>query len=275
MFGTHDHSYLTRVPRLIDVILTTSQRPEHLKQSLPRLARAMELSPYKHRLFVTVDGLDQETNQLLAEYGDIIDVVMYTRSRVGLPFTWNVIRSINDAYTMRTEEAADYLCYIQDDCLINNPMEYFATMAEVASEASPGILGLVSGFHTEVHPGFAEGTCNSHNIIFSDTIDGKNFMGRLKTFKSIMPLTWWFADGMRRGNPGPVRGSHFDLWLWKESPNSLTVQKKINIIIPKLTSHIASAASESTWNNDTSDDNTKSRIEAGRVYLTRKSAESV
>lgn len=270
LFGNSQHRQFVRTARLVDVIMTTSQRPDHLRRSLPALIKAMELSPFRHRFFVAIDGLDEETSAMLNQFKSAIDVVLYTKSRAGLPFAWNSIRTLNENLTVRTEEAADYLCYIQDDCLINDPSEYFSAMVDMASAASPAFLGLVSGFHTDVHPGFATGRYLGYDVIFSDSIDGKNFMGRPSTFRRISPLTWWFSDGMRRGNPGPIRGSHFDLWLWKESPNSLAVQQRINVIIPKLTSHIASDPTESTWNNDTSDANTQARKEAGRIYITRK-----
>ncbi|MDH2328708.1 glycosyltransferase [Cereibacter sp. SYSU M97828] len=269
MFGSQQHRDLLPQAKSVDVIMTTSRRPDHLARSLPALVQAIERSPYKHRLFLAVDGLDEDTATIMREYKDALDVVLFTKDRSGLPFTWNSIRDLHDNYVSRHESPADYLCYIQDDCLILEPDRYFSTMVDTAERASPSILGLVSGFHTEVHPGFAVGTLDDRTIIYSDSIDGKNFMGRPRTFKSITPLTWWFSDGMRRGNPGPVRGSHFDLWLWKESPNSLSVQKRINIILPDLTTHIANDAHSSTWNNDTSDANVQSRINEGRVYATR------
>lgn len=258
-----------RPTKVVDVVLTTSKRPWCLEKSFPKLISAMEASPYHHRLTVAVDGLDSETLRILNLYGGCINEVLWNRERLGLPFAWNTARAIVDNRSVRSEKRADYICYIQDDCLISNAETYFRTMVEVADAADPAVLGFVSGYYTEVHPGFGEDQVNGVRIIYSDTIDGKNFMGRPRTMAAIGPLTWWFSDGMRRGNPGPKRGSHFDLWQWKESPNALMVQLRASIIIPGITSHIADDASSSTWNNDTSAARVKERVDSGKIYLTR------
>lgn len=272
MFADQSHRALTRPTAHIDVMMSTSRRPEHFARSLEALVRAMERSPFAHRLFVSVDGIDPDTRDILEAHRDRIDQVLETGERMGLPYMWNGLNAMVRSTIARSERRPDHVCYIQDDCLIADPDSYFATMAAAADETAPGTLGFVSGYHTEVHPGFAETTFRGQRLIFSDSVDGKNFMGRPRLLSSIGPLTWWFSDGMRRGNPGPVRGSHFDLWQWRESPNSLTKQRRVSLILPDLTRHTAMAEDESTWSNATTPEQVRQRIEEGRVYQSRQPA---
>ena len=269
MFSDEGQSTFKRSPKHVDVMLTTSRRPWCLRESLISLLQAMRLSPFDHRLFVAIDTLDPGTLAVINEFSFEIDQVLWTKDRHGLPYTWNSLKDLLRNTINRSEIKPDYVCYIQDDCLIKDPGLYFEKMVGIASEAMPGYLGFVSGFYTEVHPGFADFDWKGNRVIASDSIDGKNFMATPEVLESIGQLTWWFKDGMRRGNPGPVRGSHFDLWQWKEAPNSLTSQYRISLILPDLCTHIAMRASDSTWNNDTTDEATQKRLDASRIYVTR------
>ncbi|MCP4539902.1 MAG: glycosyltransferase [Chloroflexi bacterium] len=269
LFEDQAHKAYRKAPQLIDVLMTTSQRPWCLRESLGQMLEAIHKSPFEHRLLLSVDSMDPETLEILNEHKDRIDHVTWARERHGLPYHWNSLNDLRRNMAYRMERKPDYVCYIQDDCYIIDPETYFEKMVGIAHDAMPGYLGYVSGYYTEVHPGFADLDWNGNPVIASDTIDGKNFMATPEVLDSVGPLTWWFDDGSRRGNPGPVRGSHFDLWQWKESPNSLTKQSRISLVLPELCSHLADTAEGSTWNNDTSADAVKKRMTEGRVYKTR------
>ena len=270
MFSDSSWHPFRKEPDLVDVMMTTSKRPWCLRESFKMLLESIHSSPYRHRLMLAVDTLDQETLSVIAEHASEIDHVVWTNSQHGLPYLWNSMLDLVKNITSRTEERPDYVCYIQDDCLIRDPSTYFSTMVGIAHEAMPGYLGYVSGYFTEVHPGFADFDWNGERVVASDTVDGKNFMATPEVLASVGRLPWWFDDGSRRGNPGPHRGSHFDLWQWKESPNSLLNQNRISLVLPDLCDHIAQKSEESTWKNDTTDSNVKQRVAENRVYMTRE-----
>lgn len=253
-------------PQHIDVYMTTSKRPEHFKESLDRIVQAVDQSPYNHRIFISVDSMDDDTNKVIQVYRDSISEVLLTNDQMGLPYHWNMILDRSRATIARSELRPDYICYIQDDCLVINPATYFQEMVEASNIVSPDKLGFVSGYHSSVHAGLAEVYLNEKNYILSKSIDGKNFMARPKVLHSIGKLTWWFPDGSRRGNPGPVRGSHFDLWQWQESPNSTFQQGRLNIVVPDLCEHIAPSREDSTWDNDTTESAIRKRVMEGRIY---------
>lgn len=156
--------------------------------------------------------------------------------------------------------------------MINYPECYFEVMVDVHRKLlPPEDTGYVSGFYTPIHPGSDISELGNVSVLLSDSIDGKNIMGPPALFDSVGKLSWYFPDGERRGNPGPTRGSHFDLWQWKFSPNSTRSQDRVNLIIPGLCEGISCSEETSTWNNPgESKENLEKRIAIGRIYKTRK-----
>ena len=255
--------------KTVDVYMTTHLRADKLQESLESLMVACRNSPFEHRINILVDKLDQPILKIISKYLDDISIVS-TNNKLGLPFMINLVHDHVKLISERTERKSDFVCYIQDDCVIQNTKGYFIELiGALESIGAKEPVGYVSGFHCKIHPGFEKGLYNGNTIIKSDTIDGKNFLAKTSTFLSIGKLSWYFDDCDKRGNPGPVRGSHFDLWQWKESPNSLMKQGLYNIIFPGFCTHSAKTKYESCWNNDTSDANVEKRIELSNIYKTR------
>jgi len=256
-------------PKLIDVYLSTYQRPHLLQQSLAALLAACDQSPYEHRITVLADSLDGKTYSILGQYVGKIDIVS-TTTRRGLPFLFNMLHDHQHNQSMRTERHPDFINYIQDDCLVRDPSTFFSTLVNCYQHFdAQEPVGYVSGYYTPVHPGFEKTELDGLTVVRSDSIDGKHFFGTPRTLERVGKLTWYFDDGMARGNPGPTRGSHFDLWQWSESPASTSKQGLVNLLIPGLCAHLADKPEESTWSNDTTSQRVKERITEGRVYRTR------
>jgi hypothetical protein len=182
------------------------------------------------------------------------------------------MRDHSEALIARSEEAPRFICYLQDDCLITAPEQYFSTMVEVHDHVLPSDrLGYVSGFYTRLHPGFEVTTHNGVSVVKSDSVDGKNFMGTPDRFRSVGALPWYWPGGERRGNPGPRYASGFDMWQWKDSPTSMMAQRRINLIIPGLVESMAHSAHESTWDNAGDEpDEIEARLRDGRAFVTRE-----
>ena len=256
--------------RLIDVYMTTSRRPNFFEKTLAQLIEAKKATDHDIRLHVFVDRLDGETLGILAAHVDELGILS-TSYQQGLPFLYNMIVAHQEQSELRSERFADYLCYIQDDCLIKNPGVYFDFMVQAYEEALPiGEIGYVSGYYCTLHPGFELRDFNQKKVLLSDSIDGKNFFAPPSLIRKVGPLSWYSHKGVRRGNPGPGKvGSHFDLWQWKESPRALTKQNRVSVVIPGLCTHIAESKEDSTWGNDTTDERRDERRDEGRLYNTR------
>jgi hypothetical protein len=254
-------------PNLIDVYLTTHRRADLLSQTLPVLLQAIEHSPFQHRFTVLVDAMDQETLGVLKPHLTKINLVS-TGNQLGLPFMFNMIHDFSKNQIARTEIAPALICYLQDDCLINFPHQYFSVIYKTYFSVLPSNkTGFISGFYSPLHPGFEKAIFDGFTLIKSDTIDGKNLVTTPTVFQSIGPLSWRNMKNEKRGNPGPI-GSGFDLWQWRDAPNCTMKQKRINLIIPGLVETIG--MKNSTWGND--GDETEviaQRLASGKFYKTR------
>jgi len=261
----------------IDVFLTTSRRPHLFKQTLHNLIEATKYYKLGEiRTTVIVDNNDKETFKILADYLDKVNIIT-SHDVKGLPFSFNLLLAYEKIMAERTEKFCDYICYIQDDCLINYPEVFFETMVDVRENAMhEGDIGYVSAFYTPIHPGFEIREFKDYHILLSDSIDGKNIFGHRDLFHKVDRLSWYFSNGERRGNPGPVRGSHFDLWQWKESKNATSRQGLVNVIIPGLCSDIAEPTKDSTWGNlSDSNEVIKLRQKTGNIYKTRRTVSTL
>jgi len=256
----------------IDVFLTTSRRPHLFQQTIKNLVKASDHYQLGEiRLTVIVDNNDKETFKILADYIEQVNIITSNDVK-GLPFSFNLLLAYEKIMAERTEKFCDYICYIQDDCLINYPEVFFETMVDVRENAlHEGDIGYVSAFYTPIHPGFEIREYNDYHILLSDSLDGKNIFGHRNLFHKVDRLSWYFPNGERRGNPGPVRGSHFDLWQWKESKNATSRQGLVNVIIPGLCSNISEPEKDSTWGNlSDSNEVIKLRQKTGNIYKTRR-----
>ena len=255
--------------RLLDVYMTTSRRPQFFQQTLHQLLAACEATHHRTRLNVFVDQLEPETLDVVQPHLDKVSLLT-TSSQLGLPFLFNTLLSHQEKVEQRSEQRADYICYIQDDCFITNPAIYFEFLVRAYEEVLPADqVGYVSGYYCPIHPGFEALPFLGKQVVLSDSFDGKNFLSPPALLRRVGPLSWHFRDGLRRGNPGPTRGSHFDLWQWKESPQCLTKQQRVSLVVPDLCVHLAQEKSESTWGNETTRRFQQERMDEGRVYNTR------
>jgi len=256
-------------PRLVDVYMTTSRRPQFFERAFEALLAASAATPHRVRLNVFVDEMDDKTLRILTPHLSELGLLS-TSTRLGLPFLYNMILDHQQKVDARSEDFADYLCYLQDDCLITDPGTYFDRMVQCYEEVLPvHQVGYVSGFYCPIHPGFEVVEHRDMELLLSDSVDGKNFMATPSLLRCVGALSWHFKDGERRGNPGPGRGSHFVLWQWLVSPQALVNQGRVSIVVAGLCVLMAQSAADSTWGNETSEQVQLQRRAEGRVYNTR------
>ena len=259
MIGTKD---------LIDIYITTYQRPSLLDACLKSVFKAIDRSAFKHRVVVLSDDTDEPTLQVLRPYLSKIFLIS-NPLQMGLPFTFNLIHDFSNNLIGRTNKRPKLICYLQDDTVLEYPEVYFTKIMEVSKILPKEKMGFVSGYYTPIHPGFEKIRKDGITIVKSDTIDGKNIIGTPELFESVGKLSWKYW-GLKRGNPGKYIGSGFDLWQWRDSPTSTQKQGRTNLIIPGLVKHTGSG--KSTWGNESdTEEKTLERVEKGKIYVTSKS----
>jgi hypothetical protein len=159
-----------------------------------------------------------------------------------------------------------FTCYLQDDCIINNNFNYFDDMVELNYLALPyNDIGITSGFKNEIHPGFEKRRLNKKEITLSNTIDGKNIFTFTKKFLRMGKHKFYDSKLRKLGNPGPNRGSQFDIFIWKEDKY---FKNKINVILDNAISIIEESKKRkySTWSNSEGEEVIQKRLREGRIY---------
>lgn len=250
---------------IIDIFITSYNRFTFFKQCIESLDKAINKSKYQFRIHVFLDNLkDNNYYELIKKYK--YNYYIYN-NRLGLPYILYEIKSILKNYSERLTHKSKFFCYLQDDCLINDNINYFDDMIDITyNSVSKFNLNFLTGFSNAIHPGYEDfETINGKKCRLSRSIDGKNIFGFTNTIINIPLFSFFNTKFRRQGNPGPGIGSNFDLWLWRDNPVS---KNKINIIYKNAIS-IQKESQEvkfSTWKNSENDDEIKKRLQTNKIY---------
>lgn len=232
----------------VEIILTTTKRPNFLVQTLKSLQTNTNKDLYN--LTIINDGckLTNAVIQPFLNQENFIDDYIYSKENMGLAPSfskaWGVIKERLD-YTGDWKENP-FICYIQDDLefkknwltiCINN-YKYFK------SEFN---LGFVTGHNAPEHkiishfiPG-PEG-----EILFKPWIRATHMMAPFDYWDDMIPISHIDPEtNQERAKPNNGVGSGFDWWFLRNSENSVCKTGKVNLVIPGLVKHIGNK--NSTW----------------------------
>lgn len=230
------------------IFVTTKNRADLLSSCLKSIFAQIEKCPnINFKIFVISDDTDSETFEVLSHYHRQVTVLSFTETN-GLPMVYNLILDLILNYTHRHEVDVDYIGYFQDDVVIDESQNYFELASNsLESKIENKKLDFFTGFYTPLHPGYKTIELEGEKYLVSDSLDGKNFFCKAATLLRIGQLPNRLADGRKRGNPGPVNGSGFDIWLWRDSPFSSTKVGNVNLCKVGLVE--TTGAHTSTWAN--------------------------
>lgn len=251
----------------IEVYITTSNRFNFFKKSFESIYSAIKKSKHKISINVIIDGHGKDTNNYLNYLSNYQASIIYHDTSLGLPYTMKFIKfHLKNKYIRLCKSLSGFVCYLQDDCIINDNFNYFDDMVEINySTLEYDKLGMTSGFKNKIHPGYENIKKNGKNLTLSNTIDGKNLFTFTKKFLQMGEHKFYNNDYKKLGNPGPNRGSQFDIFIWKED---VYFKDKINVILDNSISLIKESKEKenSTWNNSETDDQINDRVKDGRIY---------
>jgi hypothetical protein len=250
---------------IIDIFISSYNRFDFFHRCIDSLNKAIEKSKHQFRVHIFLDDLKDY------RYVEIIKKNRFNyyilNQRLGLPYFLEHIKFILKNYSERLTHKSRFFCYLQDDCLINENINYFDDMVTIAyNSVQKSHLNFISGFHNEIHPGFLDfKTIDGKNCKLSNSIDGKNIFGCSNYLLSIPKFSFFNKNLRKQGNPGPALGSNFDLWLWRDNPLS---KNKLNIIYKNaiIVQNNSKYMNFSTWNNDESQKTIISRIKENKIY---------
>jgi dihydroxyacetone kinase DhaKLM complex PTS-EIIA-like component DhaM len=257
------------IKHTIELFITTGQRIDFFKKSFETVKDAIKKSKHNINITIIIDGDNRNLNQYidyLSMTGCQYSLVFHNIS-LGLPYTMRFIKFyLENKYERNAMSLSGFTCYLQDDCIINNNFNYFDDMVELNYLALPyNDIGITSGFKNEIHPGFEKRRLNKKEITLSNTIDGKNIFTFTKKFLRMGKHKFYDSKLRKLGNPGPNRGSQFDIFIWKEDKY---FKNKINVILDNAISIIEESKKRkySTWSNSEGEEVIQKRLREGRIY---------
>jgi glycosyltransferase involved in cell wall biosynthesis len=244
---------------MIDVVITTYNRVEFLKQTVDSLIKTTNV-PF--RLVIVDDHSTDGTVDFLTKGLRGIADVLLSRERRGVVFSldqaWNVV-DMMDSLTYENP----YMCYLQDDMVSTRPdwiVELIQAYEDLKDEHE---IGFFCGYDAVEHPVQRVVEWSGCEALIKKSTTASNLIAEKKFWRSIGYVPKHNPDGTVRGFPNNRRGSHIDLYLTgcysgsrfnhgSSAENSAFKQKKNTLVIPTLT-HLGRDDKKSTWRGRTSE----------------------
>ena len=258
-------SHLKKV-RNIYLVISSYKRFEFFKKTFDQLYTLIKKSNDNFYIDIYIDP-DDKTKKLYLDYLSNFNVsITYNQQTLGLSFLMNVIKNKIDNLELKFNQSFDYVCYFQDDLIINKDSLFDDFINFYENHINQNKVLFLTGFGNEIHPGFFHTEINDEKVILSRSIDGKNFFTSKKKFLQINNQSYYDNKLRKHGNPGPARGSNFDLWLWRDNPYS---KNFFNVILPNYIDVIEESKNikMSTWYNDETELNIQKRKSQNNIYI--------
>jgi len=250
---------------IIDVFVSSYNRFDFFKECIHSLNQAIDISSHSIKVHIFLDGLkDQRYLEIIKK--NKFNYYIYNE-RLGLPYILRHIKFILKNNSERLLHKSKFFCYLQDDCTINNSINYFDDMVNITyNSIRQSDLNFVTGFYNQIHPGYYDfTTIDQKNCRLSKSIDGKNIFGLTNTLLRIPDFSFFKDNYKKQGNPGPATGSNFDLWLWRDNP---LTKSRTNVIYKNaiLLQSKSKMSDFSSWKNSESEESIEQRVKQNKTY---------
>ncbi len=216
---------------MIGIMVTTYNRPEVLRRSLPQIAA---LGP---PVLVVDDGTDYpaaDENRTAC----VLSRAQYMRlpSNRGLAAAMNVGLS----YWL-ADRSVDWISYFQDDVDVHP-----ALMREIDNAIRMQKAKLYTGHDSPYHP--AHQHVNGYKL--ERSCAGLHMHARSAFWQSVTPIPTFELHAPHR-IPGREKGigSNADWWIVRDSPNSIQRTRDMVVCIPNLVRTFLYRAGDSSWGN--------------------------
>lgn len=213
---------------MIGILVTTYNRVEALKRSLPQIAAlgcpvlvvddgSAETAFYPYD-FMNVDYLFMPNNRGLA-----------CAMNIGLSY-WLADKSI------------EWISYLQDDVDVHP--QTLAVLSRFQSMSQ-----ILTGHDAGEHPGHAPGRIENINYKYKWSIRATHMHAHRDFWQSIMPIPTRELGCPKRTGEARGMGSNADWWIVRDSPNSCQKTKQPIICVPGLVRSFLWQGKDSCWNN--------------------------
>lgn len=243
---------------MIDILITTFNRLDFLKETVETFIQKNTLLPY--RLFIIDDCSTDGTADYLLGLKNTMKIDLYINAfRRGLAFNLNFVWKATKFFDEFFEEYP-YLCYLQDDMrsVGDDWLLKVVTAYEELKLREKYNIGFFSAYHSPEHPIVESIEHDDRQMFIKKSNSGKNMIAEKSFWQSIGHIPRHNPDGSSRGMPNDGKGSEIDIWLegcysgskhhpTHCSPNCSYNQGKNILVIPGLLEHMGEDQKKSTW----------------------------
>lgn len=218
--GWHEEGRAVGPSPKLAIYVLTWRRPHLLRRTLDSLFRQLDAEPdLKALVNIANNGSDPATREVIEEYADRLDQIVYFRQNIGIAQAFETM--------IPPRIPTPYLMLSEDDVEYRQPLSQYLD----ALDRLPRV-GAVTGYHSQYHP-----------IRSQRELDGKTWL--IKRMASTVHLVMK-SETYERLRPIEVPSKRdFDCYLMRQSPRSLQKQGLKIGVRPGGVLHLG--WKESTW----------------------------
>ena len=244
---------------MIDILITTYNRKEFLIKTIESVFEKTKNMDF--RLFIIDDcSKDGTQDYLLNLEHEKLVCVRLSKMRNGIVPSFNILWNEVRFYD-RFFEQKEYLCYLQDDCVILRDGWLWILLSAYEKLKEKCDIGFFSAYDAPEHPVRQKVKLDGEEILLKDSQTATNLIATKSFWKSINDYDGEVPkknpDGSERGFPNNGKGSQIDLyWTGCKSGSQFIpraaasgcsfIQKKKIMVIPMI-EHLGRSHKESTW----------------------------
>jgi glycosyltransferase involved in cell wall biosynthesis len=221
-------------PKTCAIVVTTYNRPECLRRSLPQLYKLG--AP----IVVVDDGstaANASQNQELAN--------LYSAKLIRIPDNRGLPNAINVGveYWLADPDIA-WISYFQDDVDVRSDI-----LDVLAKLQHPTERPLLAGQEAPEHPIVETREIAGYSVLLKRSMPGQHLHAHRDYWRAVLPIPTPYLGAPKpdRGKPG--QGADEDWWITAWSPQSIAKQGGYVVCIPGLVTTFRPSAAGSTWGN--------------------------
>jgi glycosyltransferase involved in cell wall biosynthesis len=229
-----DTTSFPTVPPACAAVITTYNRPNALRRSLPQIVK-LGLP------IVIIDdgsapGLHRANQSIANEYN--VPLIRIPTNR-GLPNAINV----GVEYWL-ADPSIQWISYFQDDVDVSSN-----TLRVLTAIQHPQERPILAGQEAPEHPIVETTEIAGYTVLLKRSMPGQHLHAHRDYWRAILPIPTPYLGAPKQDKGKPGQGADEDWWITAWAPQSIAKQGRYVVCIPNLVRTFQPAADESTWGN--------------------------
>jgi hypothetical protein len=224
----------THQPPTYAAVITTYNRPEALRRSLPQIL-GLGIP-----VVVVDDGsspdASQSNQQIIEQHKTPLIRIPNNR---GLPNAINV----GIEYWLADPDIT-WISYFQDDIDVNPDLIHILSKIQ-----HPTQRPLIAGRDAAEHPTLETTEIAGYTVLLKRSIPGQHLHAHRDYWRAVLPIPTPYLGAPKTDRGKPGQGADEDWWITAWSPQSVTKQGGYVVCVPDLVTTFYPDADASTWGN--------------------------